>query len=81
MRRAFTDMDWIYCFLLVVKHSIFEQSGVKLVVNKVKKMIKLRTPAGRWKCNKLLHALFIVTATLQKYLNKIPGNFQFSHTH
>lgn len=52
MKRAFTDMDWISCFLhvlaLVVKHSIFEQSGVKLVVNKIKKMIiKLRTPAGR----------------------------------
>ena len=52
MRRAFTDMDWISCFLhvlaLVVKHSIFEQSGVKLVVNKIKKtIIKQRTPAGR----------------------------------
>ena len=82
MRRAFTDMDWISCFLhvlaIVVKHSIFEQSGVKLVVNKVKKMIiKLRTPAGRWKCNKLLYALLIVTATLQKYLNKILGNLKF----
>ena len=86
MRRAFTDMDWISCFLhvlaLVVKHSIFERSGVKLVVNKVKKMkIKLRTPASRWKCNKLLHALLIVTATLQKYLNKILGNFQIFHTY
>ena len=54
MKRVFSDMDWISCFLhvfgLVVKHSIFEQSDVKLVLKKVQKMIiKLRNPAGRLK--------------------------------
>lgn len=51
MKKAFEDFNWIACFLhllaLVVKHSIFQQSGVKLIVKKVKNLIiKLRTPTG-----------------------------------
>lgn len=52
MKKAFEEWDWLACFLhilaLVVKHSIFEQSGVNRLIKKVKKLIiKLRTPTGK----------------------------------
>lgn len=52
MKKAFEEWNWLACFLhilaLVVKHSIFEQSGVKRLIKKAKKLIiKLRTPTGK----------------------------------
>lgn len=62
MKKAFEDFNWIACFLhilaLVVKHSIFQQSGVKLVVRKVKNLIiKLQTPTGNSKTKSVRHVL------------------------
>jgi hypothetical protein len=51
MKNAFKDENWGGCFehvlALSVNHSIFSQSGVKLVIKKVKVLIKkMRTPTG-----------------------------------
>lgn len=52
MKKGLSFWTWIACFLhllnLIVKHSIFQQSGVKLLIKKQKSLIKtLRTPTGR----------------------------------
>lgn len=70
MKKAFEEFGWTGCFLhilaLIVKHSIFTQSGVKLVLTKVTKLIiKLRTPTGiNYKSkiaeNKINFILFII---------------------
>ena len=51
MRKALEFWEWVACFLhvlnLIVKHSIFKQSGVVLLVKKIKTVIKkFRTPTG-----------------------------------
>ena len=51
IKKALSFWSWIACFLhllnIVVKHSIFSQSGIVLLVKKVKALIQLfRTPSG-----------------------------------
>ena len=44
MKKALHSLNWIACFLhllnLVVKHSVFEQPGVKTLIKKAKALIK-----------------------------------------
>ena len=49
---AFRTENWLCCFehvlALSIKHSIFSQSGIKLLIKKVKNLVKkLRTPTGK----------------------------------
>ena len=51
MKKAFENEEWGGCFqhilALSVKHSIFEQSGVKRSLKKMKTVVKkMRTPSG-----------------------------------
>ena len=51
MKSAFKEENWGGCFqhvlALAVKHSVFCESGVKIIIKKIKFLVKkMRTPTG-----------------------------------